>query len=214
MKRGRFVVLEGLDGAGSTSQATRLVARLSAAGRRAHLTAEPSGGPFGVGIRQVLTGRLSGGTGPFDRQALALLFAADRLDHLRAEIEPRLAGGVDVVCDRYVLSSLAYQSLDAPMDWIAEINRFAPPPDLTLFLRVRPEVALGRREAASTGAADLFERLPLQRRIAKAYDRAVAEEGHRQRIVEVDGERPLDEVADACWTALSERHSRSRSRAR
>ncbi len=203
MKRGRFVVLEGLDGAGTTSQAARLVARLNASGRRAHLTAEPSGGPFGSGIRQVLTGRITGGSGPFDKRALALLFAAARLDHLRAEIEPRLAAGIDVVCDRYVLSSLAYQSLDAPMAWIAEANRFAPAPDRTLFLRVRPEVALGRREAASTGAADLFEHLPLQRRIARAYERALAEHGRRHRVLEIDGELPLDEVTESCWRALS-----------
>ena len=202
------MVLEGLDGAGTTSQASRLVSRLGAAGRRAHLTAEPSGGPFGSGIRQVLTGRLTGGGGPFDRRALALLFAADRLDHLRAEIEPRLAAGVDVICDRYVLSSLAYQSLDAPMAWIAEANRFAPAPDLTLFLRVRPEVALGRREAASTGAADLFERLPLQRKIARAYERAGAGPGRRHRVVAIDGERPLDEVTEACWAALSRKRTR------
>jgi dTMP kinase len=155
-----------------------------------------------------LTGRITGGAGPFDRRALALLFAADRLDHLRAEIEPRLAAGVDVVCDRYVLSSLAYQSLDAPAAWVAELNRFAPPPDLTLFLRVRPEVALGRREAASTGAADLFERLPLQRKIARGYERAVAALGRRHRVVTIDGERPLEEVTEACWAALSRRRSR------
>lgn len=206
--RGRFVVLEGLDGAGTTSQASRLVARLLAAGRRAHLTAEPSGGPFGSGIRQVLTGRIGGGPGPFDRKALALLFAADRLDHLRAEVEPRLAAGVDVVCDRYVLSSLAYQSLDAPMAWIAEVNRFAPAPDVTLFLRVRPEVALGRREAASTGTVDLFERLPLQRKIARAYEKALVDHGRRHRVVELDGELPLDEVTEACWAALSRRRPR------
>jgi dTMP kinase len=107
-RRGRFLVLEGLDGAGTTTQARLLADRLRRGGRRAHLTAEPSGGPVGALLRQVLTRRIGGGEGEgFDAGALALLFAADRLDHWSAEIDPRLAGGEDVVSDRYALSSLA-----------------------------------------------------------------------------------------------------------
>ncbi len=80
-RRGRFVVIEGLDGAGTTTQARRLGERLQAEGRAVHVTAEPSGGPVGVLVRQVLQRRVNGGLGDgFDPHALALLFAADRLD--------------------------------------------------------------------------------------------------------------------------------------
>lgn len=191
--RGRFFVLEGLDGAGTTTQAARLAARLSSEGLKVHLTAEPSRGPVGTRIRDVLAGTL-----PVDRRTLALLFAADRLDHLAREIEPRLAAGAHVVCDRYVLSSLAYQALDAPRAWVVEINRFAPPPDATFFLRVRARVAHGRRHAES-GAAELFETLPQLTRVARHYARDVRELGRRHRVATLDGEAPIEEVARQIW---------------
>ncbi len=196
-RRGRFLVLEGLDGAGTTTQASRLCSWLAARGRKAHLTAEPSKGPVGTGIRQILSGRLLGtGGAPFDPRALALLFAADRLDHWESEIRPNLEAGVDVVSDRYVLSSLAYQGVttgDAP--WVTAINGRAPAPDLTLFLRVRPAVALRRRYAA-TAEREIFEVPEFQRRVHRAYGRAlggIVEAG--ERVVEVAGEQPVDRVA-------------------
>jgi dTMP kinase len=199
--RGRFVVLEGLDGAGTTTQARLLGERLRATGRRVHVTAEPSGGPAGALVRQVLTHRVSGGGGGgFDPGALALLFAADRLDHLAAEILPKLEAGVDVVSDRYTLSSLAYQSLTTgDARWVAAVNAKAAPADLVLFLKVRPKVAVGRREAASIDR-ELYEVAEFQRRVARSYDRAVARlhaAGHRVEIL--DGEKPVDEVAETVW---------------
>ena len=159
-RRGRFLVLEGLDGAGTTTQASRLCAWLASRGRKAHLAAEPSKGPVGTEIRQVLSGRLRGaGGGDFDPRALALLFAADRLDHWESEIRPNLEAGLDVVSDRYVLSSLAYQGVTTgDAAWVAAINGRAPAPDLTLFLRVRPAVALRRRYAA-TSEREMFEEI-------------------------------------------------------
>src|SRR5688500_15875611 len=91
-RRGAFIVLEGLDGAGTTTQLGRLAEALRARGQRVHTTCEPSTGPIGALIRQALTGRLGlpGGRGPLDDATLALLFAADRTDHLAAEIMPAL----------------------------------------------------------------------------------------------------------------------------
>ncbi len=196
-RRGRFLVLEGLDGAGTTTQAARLQAWLAARGRRVHLTAEPSRGPVGTSIRHVLSGRLRGaGGGAFDPGALALLFAADRLDHWESEIRPRIEEGVDVVSDRYVLSSLAYQAVaTGDAAWVAAINGKAPSPDLTVFLRVRPAVALRRRYAA-TAEREIFEVPEFQRRVHRAYGRALArlvEAG--ERIAVLSGEKPVDRVA-------------------
>jgi dTMP kinase len=197
-RRGRFLVLEGLDGAGTTTQAARLCEWLGSGGRKVHLTAEPSRGPVGTEIRHVLSGRLRGsGGGEFDPRALALLFAADRLDHWESEIRPRLEEGFDVVSDRYVLSSLAYQAVSTgDAAWVAQINAKAPAPDLTLFLRVRPTVALRRRYAA-TAEREIFEIPAFQKRVHRAYGLALARLVHAgERVADLDGERSMERVAE------------------
>lgn len=196
-RRGLFLVLEGLDGAGTTTQASRLREWLGSRGRKVHLTAEPSRGPVGTEIRHVLSGRLRGSGGTeFDPRALALLFAADRLDHWECEIRPRLEEGLDVVSDRYVLSSLAYQAVSTgDAAWVAQINAKAPAPDLTLFLRVRPGVALRRRYAA-TAEREIFEVPAFQKRVHRAYGRALARiVDAGERVADLDGERPVERVA-------------------
>src|SRR6266542_2004506 len=102
--RGRFIALEGLDGAGISTQARRLAARLDKAGVNYYVTREPTDGPVGSQIRLALTGRLK-----VDPTTLALMFAADRSDHINHAVLPRLEAGVHVVSERGVLSSLAYQ---------------------------------------------------------------------------------------------------------
>jgi dTMP kinase len=216
-RRGRFVVLEGLDGSGTTTQARVLAERLRGARRAVHLTAEPSAGPVGALVRQVLTGRIGGaaeapgaagrrrrgGREGFSPWGLALLFAADRQDHYAVEIAPKLAAGVDVVCDRFTLSSLAYQGAHlGDMRWVEAVNREAAPADLVLFLRCRPEVALRRRFAASLDR-EIFEVDAFQRKVAASYEQAIRRmrrAGHR--LVELDGEAPLDEVSRAVWQAV------------
>jgi dTMP kinase len=196
-RRGRFVVVEGLDGAGTTTQARLLGERLRVAGRAVHVTAEPSGGPVGSLIRQVLQKRVGGGPGQgFDPRALALLFAADRLDHLAVEVAPRLAEGIDVISDRYTLSSLAYQGLTTgDLEWVDDVNREAMAPDLTIFLRVRPGLALGRRRAAAT-PPELYEVAAFQRKVARAYEEAIALlRRHGQQVEVLDGSAPVEVVA-------------------
>jgi len=206
-RRATFLVVEGLDGAGTTTQARRLAEALRAAGRRVHLTFEPSSGPVGALIRQVLTRRVSGGGDEaFDPDALALLFAADRRDHWASEVGPRLARGVDVVSDRYTLSSLAYQSLTAgSVAWVEALNARAPAPDLTLFLQVRPAVAVARRQA-ETGGGELFEVPAFQRRVARSYLRCIERlRAAGQRVEVVDGERPVADVTAALLRAVGRR---------
>ncbi len=198
-RRGRFLVLEGLDGAGTTTQARLLADALRADGRTVHLTAEPSGGPVGALVRQVLARRVAGRDGePFDPAALALLFAADRLDHAAVEIAPKLSAGIDVVSDRFTLSSLAYQGLSVgDPAWVEAANARAPAPDLTILLRVRPAVGLRRRHAASLDR-EIFEVAAFQRRVAASYERSVERLGALgQAVAILDGERPVQEVAAA-----------------
>jgi dTMP kinase len=201
--RGRLIVVEGLDGAGTTTQSRLLGERLAAEGRKVHVTAEPSRGPVGALVRQVLTRRVVGNDGGFDPGALALLFAADRLDHHAVEIAPKLAEGIDVVSDRYTLSSLAYQGLaTGDLGWVEAVNARAPAADVTVFLRARPEVALPRRRAASLDR-EIFEVSSFQRRVAQSYERAIGQlRAAGQEVVEVDGEASVEAVARAVWTAV------------
>lgn len=169
--RGRFIVLEGIDGSGTTTQASALARALVEAGNAVVCTHEPSAGPFGRKLRELLA---NGAEDPSRRwDSLALLFAADRLDHVAREIAPALAQNATVICDRYDLSSLAYQSAtsedpSAAIPWLRAINARAPRPDLTLVLDVEAEVAETRR--ARRGApSEIFERRDLQRRLADVY---------------------------------------------
>ncbi|NTX08239.1 dTMP kinase [Myxococcus sp. CA051A] len=210
-RRGRFIVLEGLDGAGTTTQAERLASALRAEGHAVLTTREPSDGPVGTLIRQALTGRLGlpNGAGPLAPETLALLFAADRTDHLAARVLPALEEGKLVLCDRYVLSSLAYQGASLPMAWVEAVNGYAVSPDLTLFVGVAPEVAAKRR-AARGGAAELFEADEAQRRIAKQYLAAIRRRAKKERIVHIDGEQGIEAVTAASLAEIRKLLGRKR----
>ncbi len=200
--RAPFIVFEGLDGAGTTTQAHRLVAALQSSGTAAHFTREPSDGPIGTMIRQALGGRLMLPSGArLTPETLALLFAADRMDHLAAEIDRLCDAGVTVVCDRYLLSSIAYQGQELEPGFVASVNARAKAPDLTLFVRVSPETALVRRSGRHLGD-ELYEKLETQRRVAAAYDRAAADFSASHRVTVIDGEGSIDEVAAACLAAV------------
>ena len=175
-----LIVVEVIDGAGTTTQSRRLVDALNALGRAASHTCEPSSGPVGTLLRSVLERRLLGPAGTPRRlrsEALALLFAADRLDHLDAEILPALAAGRIVVSDRYDLSSLVYQSVTASgndsLPWLAALNRHARRPELTIVLDVPFEEAKSRRNQRG-GAEELFDADELQRKLVAAYAGAEA----------------------------------------
>ena len=187
---GRFIVLEGIDGSGTTTQAARLVASLRASGHAVVNTREPSDGPIGVVLRQALARRLVG----LSDRALALLFAADRLDHLASVVEPALAEGKVVVSDRYVLSSLAYQGMRMPVGWVETLNAAARPADLTLYLEVDAGTAARRRQGRG-GKEELFDADEVQRAVARAYGRVVRKYTRAQRVVRVDGRAAADEVA-------------------
>jgi dTMP kinase len=215
-KRGRFLVLEGLDGAGTTTQSHRLAGWMREQGRRVHVTAEPSAGPIGALVRQVLTRRVKGaGEEGFDAGALALLFAADRLDHVAGEIGPRLADGWDVVSDRFTLSSLAYQTLtcgDAP--WVEAINARALAPDATLFLAVGARTALRRRFAASA-TREIFEVPAFQSRVARAYQDGIRRlRACGQRVEVIEGEQPIEDVTVALQRVVGQLLARPGARRR
>lgn len=199
--RGRFVVLEGLDGAGTTTQAARLAAVLRRAGRRVVLTREPSAGPVGALLRRALDGSLRQKPKLSDA-ALALLFAADRLDHLASTVEPGLAAGAVVVSDRYVLSSFAYQGRVLEPAWVEALNAHARPPDLTLFLEVRPRVAAARRRLRG-GRKERFDDARTQAAVARAYETMMVRHGRAHHVQRLNGELAVEEVAAQVQAAVA-----------
>lgn len=201
--RGAFIVLEGLDGAGTTTQLDRLSSVLRSEGFKVLPTREPSDGPIGTSLRQALTGRLGlpAGRGPLTAETLALLFAADRMDHLAAQVEPALERGELVLCDRYVLSSLAYQGSALPMQWVETINARARAPDLTLFVAVDASTA-ARRRSIRGAAQELFEADEAQRRILQQYEKALKRPAVKGRVVRIDGSQSIDDVTTASLAAI------------
>lgn len=203
MNRGLFVVFEGIDGSGTTTQVRAVVDRLNALGYGASGTCEPSKGPIGTFIRQILTRSVrdeSGRPASFDFRTMALLFAADRLDHVEREVLPDLAEGKIVISDRYLLSSLAYQSATADnaewaVSFVRAVNQAARVPDLQIVFDVDAEVARGRRTARG-GAAELYEKDELQFRLASLYKNP-ATLGPEGTLVHVDAHLPISELTDA-----------------
>ncbi len=194
---GMLVVLEGIDGAGTSTQTALLAERLAAAGIAAHATREPSDGPIGRLLRQLLAGHEA----PVTASTLALLFAADRMDHLAREVEPAIATGKVVLSDRWYHSSLAYQGSEEDRAWIHALNARARRPDLTFLLDVRPEVAAARR-AADRRSEEIFDALATQRRVAETYRTVADQLAGRERIVVLDGERPVAELADEIFASI------------
>jgi dTMP kinase len=199
---GRLIVLEGVDGSGTTTQARLLQASLLARGVDCVLTAEPTPGPVGKLIRAALTHSLKADDGStpvtLDAATLALLFAADRSDHNRRLIQPALQRGAVVISDRYTLSSLIYQSLTAPsgedwLPWLQHINRSALRPHLLIVLDIDAAAARERRLLRG-GRPELFEQDGLQERLAAAYLQA-ERFSPEQAIEHLAGAQPSEVVA-------------------
>jgi len=197
---GRFVVFEGGEGSGKSTQARLLAERWGAL-----LTHEPGDTPVGARLRELL---LDPATDHLDPRAEALLMAADRAHHVATVIRPALERGRDVVCDRYVGSSVAYQGYGRELgpDAVAELSAFAIDglvPDLVVLLVVADAVAAERLAAA--GAPDKLEAAgdAFHRRVAEGYrDLAAADPG---RWVVVDGGGEVDEVAARIDAVLADR---------
>jgi dTMP kinase len=196
---GRLIVIEGLDGAGTTTQVRMLHARLSRT-RSVYVTYEPSEGPVGLLIRAALEHRVR-----VDDATLAALFAADRMDHLyhttgQGGIAAHLARGDHVLTDRYHLSSLAYQGMTLDWEWIWDMHARCIRPDLTLFVDVPVEICLGRIAQGRGEHFDLFENQDALTRARASYLRSIErlrELG--ETIGVVDGDAPPDEVHARIW---------------
>ena len=194
----RFVVLEGLDGAGTTTQAGLLTDALQRRGERCHATREPTRGPIGRLLRAALRGEL-----PMNPCTLALLFAADRSEHLYSPdgIVATLRSGGYVACDRYLFSSLVYQSLGCSATYVAELNMRFPLPRHLIFIDTPPQQC--QQRVAARQRRELFEKLPLQQRLRRRYLVVLRQfADHGVAVAQVDGSGSRDAVFARIWHHL------------
>ena len=184
-RKGLFICIEGLDGCGKTTQTKLLVRKLSKIGWDAVSTAEPSRWKIGKFIQKYCLHsekRIS----PIVE---ALLFAADRFEHVEREIIPALNEGKIVVSDRYVYSSLAYQGATGlDLKWIEMINEHAIRPDLAIFVDVEPEAVIKRLKPEKS----VMENLETLRKVREVYVKFV----EKGELVRIDGNKSTKEVAD------------------
>ncbi|MBS7287262.1 MAG: dTMP kinase [Candidatus Freyarchaeota archaeon] len=182
MKRGVLIVLEGIDGAGKTTHAKLLTEWLREEGYIVSLTKEPTSGEIGSLIRKQLQRRV------FHPATLALLFAADRLEHAESELKPRIEAGEVIVSDRYVESSICYQAAEGvDVEWIEDINKWALNADLTILLDVDAQTAM---ERMGSKFKDKFEEESFLERVRKIYLERAKEKGY----LVIDATPPVEDV--------------------
>lgn len=196
----RFVVLEGLDGAGTTTQMKAVTEAFDQAGVRCHATFEPTSSPLGNLVRTVLRKEVV--TTPL---ALALLFAADREDHLNHPITgimQRLSEGAVVISDRYLFSSLAYQSVDCGFERVSALNDF-PLPEFLFYLDTPIEDCLHRIDSRTNGR-ELYEKQEFLEKVRSNYELVFSELPEKVRFVRIDGQLGKEDVTDRILTVLKE----------
>ena len=191
---GHLIVFEGLDQSGKQTQAELLRDRLKDDGRKARLVSFPD---YGTSIGEEIARALAGER-EYEADVMQLLYIANRYER-KPDLQRWLDGGLILVCDRYVASSIAYgeaQGLD-PL-WLMEMQKFLPEPSLTIMLDIAPETAVQRKAVDR----DRYERdLAMQARVRDSYRRQAAE----QNWVRLDGERPKEIIAADVFTAVASR---------
>ena len=193
---GALIVFEGLDQSGKQTQAELLRDRLKAEGRKARLVSFPD---YATSIGEEIARALQGER-DYGPDVMQLLYVANRYER-KPDLQRWLDGGLVLVCDRYVASSVAYgEAFGLDPAWLSDVQKFLPLPAVTILLDIAPETAVQRKSVDR----DRYERdLALQARVRDSYHRQAAEGGW----IRLDGERPKAAIADDVFTAVSSRLS-------
>lgn len=202
-KKGKFIVFEGIDGSGKSTQLHILAERMSKLGRKCHETLEPTYGPIGSLLHNILSGRIKA-----DPKVIAGLFVSDRLDHLLNETDGicgKIDSGITVLCDRYYFSSYAYQGVDVPLEWVLKANSLCADtlkPDLTVFIDVAPERAMKRINSGRT-QTELFENTERLTAVRQGYMEIFEKLKNDENIVIIDGSGSVDKISERVFRAVS-----------
>ncbi|MCG8634679.1 MAG: dTMP kinase [Desulfobacterales bacterium] len=201
---GKFLVFEGIDGSGKTTQVRKVYERLKDQGRDAAATFEPTDGPIGSLIRQMLSGKM-----PTDQRTIASLFAADRTDHLvnpETGIRSLVDEGKIIVCDRYYFSSYAYHAQYIDMDWVIQANSLNADilrPDATLFIDVDPDICI-ERIRASRESLEIYEKIDIMKQVRANYFKAFDRLKHQETVIVINGDDTPDRVAERVWKEVGQ----------
>ena len=193
-----FVVFEGIDGSGTSTQIAALKKRLE--GKKVFFTCEPTDLGTGKFLRKVLKGEIS-----IAAQTAAYLFAADRCEHVygKGGIAERCAKKEACICDRYLFSSLAYQSIECGETLPAKLNEDFPLPQTVFYFRIDPEIALKRIQNRSV--VEIYEKLDFLQETAAAYDKIFAafdKKNTGMNIIRIDAALDAVEIEKIIWSAL------------
>lgn len=181
----KFISVEGIDGSGITTQTKLLASYLSAAGKNVLVTEEPTNSMIGMLIK----GRLAKEWHPSEL-CMRFLFAADTANHFHNEIELALKEGKHIICDRFLFSALAYGAVDFELEWLEELYKEMPQPDITFFLKISPKTAI-RRLGEEGMILKFFERETHLQKVAENYEKLA----HKySNFFVIDGEKPVQEV--------------------
>ncbi len=197
--RPAFIVFDGMDGTGKTTQMKRLAARLESEGIPTVLTAEPSTSEDGLRLRRALSGKE-----PASNSRLAALFLLDRIGH-NEEIAAWLSEGRTVLSDRYYYSSMAYQGAGDAFDWVSDMNLHCPDirtPDGCIILDMNPEDSMARIRAGRTSdELEIYETVAQQEKIRERFARAMRRVEGRDYVITVNAAGTPDEVAERVFAA-------------
>jgi len=198
----KFIVVEGLDGTGKTTQIKILAEYIKSKGGDAEITAEPTAHPTGRLIRRILSGEVK--TTPW---SLAALFLSDRIVHNTAEdgIEKMLSDGKTVISDRYYYSTFAYQGHETDLSWAMDMHFSCPEvrkPDLVLFLTMAPEKCVERiRANRPDEAIEIYENVESLTKISRQFDTVFEKLKDRENIVYIDADGTVEEVSQRLFDA-------------
>ncbi len=201
---GKFLVFEGIDGSGKSTQIQQVYNRLREQGRDVVSTFEPTDGPIGKLIRQMLSGQM-----PTDQRTIASLFAADRTDHLvnsETGVRKQVDDGKIVLCDRYYFSSYAYHAQYIDMDWVIQANSLNSDilrPHATLFIDVDPDVCMERIQA-SRNALEIYEKIDIMKQVRANYFLAFERLKDQEEVIIIDGNHSPETVAQKIWEQVSQ----------
>lgn len=201
--KGRFIVFEGIDGSGKTTQARLLAEYLRGKGREVYLTAEPTAYPSGVALREALGGKVKK-----TECQMAVMFVEDRIVHnVHPEegIHALLEKGVDVICDRYYYSTLAYQGQSTDYEWVKAMNLRCPEirrPDLCIYVDLLPEQSLERIERGRE-SVEIYENLETLTAVRDRFLSVIRDLSDTDNVCIVDGYRSVEDISEDICAIVS-----------